>query len=161
MKKIITIITLIFILNSCSSVYILKASSTSPTYYHDLLTPCETPILFSQDESPIVPINDEESFILFAQSVNGGENYQNKMIILENDLNLEGYDWESIGKAEFPFRGIFEGNHHRIKIGKNSIPLFLFANGAEIHNVTLVGDHISSLIKNAINVTTSNCSINT
>lgn len=47
--------------------------------------------------------------------VNGGKNFANQYFLLEADLDLNGLPWTPIGFYGTPFRGILDGNGHRVK----------------------------------------------
>lgn len=105
----------------------------------------------------------------FADDVNNGNTYEDKYIILQNDIDLseicgedingEEISWEPIGSEENPFNGIFDGNGHTISgLYINSkfeyTGLFGYAGDeAEIKNLTVCGS------VNAQSDTDNSCSV--
>lgn len=124
----------------------------------DLFSICDSPILFSIGcSSKVASIRNEFEFKIFSDNVNSGFNYEGKMVILENDLNLENFKWDSIGNKNNPFKGFFEGNHYKITLGNSNKPLFAYAENAGIYDIKLIGKN-PILISNSYNVITENCS---
>lgn len=123
----------------------------------DLLSPCDSPILFSPDiyQNLMEIIRNEEDFIKFANAVNSGYDYKNKMVILEADLDLESFNWIPIGNLNCPFNGLFEGNQHKINLGPEINCLFAYAKDAEIYNVNLIGSQ--TILLKSDNVRFENC----
>ena len=68
-----------------------------------------------KDITKVETISNEESFKNFRDSVNGGENFENTLVKLSSDLDLSGDTWTPIGTAEHPFKGVFNGNGHKIE----------------------------------------------
>lgn len=61
-------------------------------------------------------VGDVTSLNLFASMVNGGYDFTNTPVYLDNDINMAGYDFTPIGDyPNYPFKGTFNGNFHRIK----------------------------------------------
>lgn len=92
-------------------------------------------------------------------------------IILGADIDLEGAGWESLGSAEKPFTGVFDGNGHTIskfvinKPGEDNVGFFRVTDGAVIKNLILADGQVvganktGALIGWAKNTTVSGCSI--
>ena len=65
-----------------------------------------------------VYINSEEELVAFSESVNSGETYTGKHVILQNDLDMSGVgEFRPIGIWESGnyFYGVFDGNGHAIR----------------------------------------------
>ena len=61
----------------------------------------------------------EEELIEFAKRVNAGESFEQKVVVLKKDMNLENINWEPIGyytseEDYIAFKGIFDGENHTI-----------------------------------------------
>ena len=65
------------------------------------------------DETKVV-IKTKEDLINFADAVNTGTDYSDKVVILDNDIDLTGVDWTPIGTTTNDFRGVFDGQGHKI-----------------------------------------------
>lgn len=80
----------------------------------------------------VTPINSLSDFKKFEKSIADGTTYTNEKIVLNVDLDLSKYDYESVwqdSNYKKEFCGIFEGNNHTIKN-------FSFTNSLE-HRVAL------------------------
>lgn len=77
------------------------------------------------DEENIIEINNAEELKQFRDDVNSGNTYEGKVVILKNDINLNGENWIPIGnypventtpddETNKPFKGTFDGNGHKI-----------------------------------------------
>ena len=123
---------------------------------------------FSQGEgtkdSPYV-ISSSDKLVQFAETVDEGETYAGKYIVLGSDMDISGVsNWNPIGE-ETPgsaniFAGNFDGKGHKIAgmtlKGKytDAADLGLFsglAEGAAVSNVKITGSLISVKSSNAIN----------
>ena len=62
----------------------------------------------------IKEISSVEEFGEFRNEVNEGNNFENTLIKLTEDIDLNNEKWTPIGKEVCPFSGIFEGNNHKI-----------------------------------------------
>ena len=101
----------------------------------------------------IIEIGTEEELQAFRDDVNSGNSYEGKVILLTNDMDLGGEEWEPIGlypmesstpadETNKPFKGIFNGNGNEIDgISINSTDkvqgLFGLVDNGKIINVTL------------------------
>ncbi|MBQ3471372.1 MAG: hypothetical protein IJH17_03240, partial [Clostridia bacterium] len=76
------------------------------------------PMLKSLDEG--IAIKTGEDFVEIYENVKKGNRYTNVYIYLENDIDLDGYDWLPIGSysvdenGRMPFCGNFNGNGYTI-----------------------------------------------
>lgn len=59
-------------------------------------------------------INTAAELAYFAKSVNGGQWYDGKYIILKNNINLNNQEWIPIGNDRNSFRGNFDGGNHTV-----------------------------------------------
>ena len=59
-------------------------------------------------------ISDADGLRSFRDSVNSGNDFAGKTIILAADIDLAGEDWVPIGTDETPFAGKFNGGNHTI-----------------------------------------------
>lgn len=90
-------------------------------------------------------ITTAEQFIAFRDNVNKGNKYLGKIVILNNDIDLNNIEWIPINK----FGGIFDGEGHtiynlKISSGDNNVGLFgdQWQVKTEIRNFTLDGVNI-------------------
>lgn len=107
----------------------------------------------------IVEIGSKEELESFRDNVNNGNNYEGKVVLLTNDINLDE-DWIPIGRYDSnssnpddsinkSFRGIFDGKFHKINgITINSTEkakgLFALVKGGTIKNIGIESGNISS-----------------
>ena len=112
-----------------------------------------------KDIKKVETISDKEGFDDFRKKVNSGEDYNNTLIKLYNDIDLQNEDWTPIGTANYPFNGVFNGNGYKIKnlkLGetegdykgledKNYIGLFGFNEGI-IKNIGIESGKIDELV---------------
>ena len=113
-----------------------------------------------------VYIYTKEDLEKFRDSVDNGNNYEGKTVMLMNDIDLGGDEndertwWNPIGYNnsfvpnsssvnEKSFSGIFEGNNHviegiyfKVENGKESVGFFSCINNATISNLTVSGEII-------------------
>ena len=68
-----------------------------------------------KDITEVKKITNIEDFKEFRESVNNGEDFNNTLIKLSSDLDLENEEWTPIGTAAHPFTGVFNGNGYKIK----------------------------------------------
>ena len=77
------------------------------------------------NEENMIEINNLELLKQFRDDVNNGNTYEGKVVILNNDINLNGENWIPIGnypventtpddETNKPFKGTFDGNGHKI-----------------------------------------------
>lgn len=118
-------------------------------------------------------ISNEEELIQFAAYVNDGKNTEGVSFVLteayvegqesEGGFNLSnGSGFASVGAAEHPFRGCFDGSN--LPIENLATSLFGFLDGARISAVAVginIADadetSIGAIIANAVNSTVENC----
>lgn len=68
----------------------------------------------------ILHITNYNELYDFAVRVNGGEDFEDYIVYLDNDIEMDVEDWIVIGRPggretpSYPFKGIFEGNNHTI-----------------------------------------------
>ena len=87
--------------------YIIKIN-TNQLYYIDNYGK----IINSND---ITTINSVDELKLFRDNVNKGNDYENKVIYLSNNIELDNdEEWTPIGNENNGFKGIFEGGSHTI-----------------------------------------------
>ncbi|MBE6982772.1 MAG: hypothetical protein E7435_00575 [Ruminococcaceae bacterium] len=78
-----------------------------------------------------------------AETVNGGNTFAGKTVVLEKDLDLAGMEWTPIGTSSNAFKGTFDGSgktisNLKINGGSNSnIGLFGVTQNGEIKNLTV------------------------
>ena len=94
-------------------------------------------------------IETTDHWLALADSVNSGNDYQDKHFFLNNDLDFEGINFNPIGGAWLDgdytsFDGTFDGGNHRIlnvQVGGNRhIGLFGYLRRATVKNLTLGGN---------------------
>ena len=109
-----------------------------------------------------VYIYTKEDLEKFRDSVDNGNNYKGKTVMLMNDINLGGDEndestwWNPIGyssqdasETKRPFSGVFEGNNYiiegiynKVEEGTQTVGFFSYIYGATINNLTISGDII-------------------
>ena len=87
-----------------------------------------------------VEIGNVAQLIGFAQSVNAGDSYAGKTVVLTADIDLNNVEWTPIGNWDNAFNGTFDGNG---KVIKN-----LYINDAEGEGVGFFGVIEKATIKN-------------
>ena len=109
-----------------------------------------------------VYIYTKEDLEKFRDSVDNGNNYKGKTVMLMNDIDLGGDEndestwWNPIGyssqdasETKRPFSGVFEGNNYiiegiynKVEEGTQTVGFFSHIYGATINNLTISGDII-------------------
>lgn len=109
-------------------------------------------------------IRTEEELILFAAYVNEGKNTEGVTFTLLESFELTGTGFASVGTAENPFKGIFNGGD--LAIGNLSMPLFGYIENATVSSVGVgLGmadvdeNSIGAIAANAVNATIENCTV--
>lgn len=130
------------------------------------------------DVRKTVYINSAEALVNFADDVNkNGKNFNGKTVVLTNDIDLAGIDWEPIGQTgATQFVGTFDGQNHTIynltvdssaETGENySSGLFGWVEGkvviknVKIDGASVIGNHnVSALIGYTYSAQVSNCQV--
>ena len=97
------------------------------------------PYLVNWERAAYLTINSTEDWNAFAESVNNGNTYARKTVLLGADINVS----TMVGTAEHPFSGIFEGAAKtltfNISNGGDGAAPFRYINGATIRNVRASG----------------------
>ena len=97
------------------------------------------PYLVNWGKAAYLTINSEEDWNAFAESVNNGNTYARKTVLLGADINVS----TMVGTAEHPFCGIFEGAAKKLNLnisnGGDGAAPFRYINGATIRNVQTYG----------------------
>ena len=110
------------------------------------------------DSSNMLKISTAEELKAFRDDVNSGNTYEGKVVLLTNDINLEGEEWEPIGyyppenvdapdaENNKPFKGIFDGcgyeiDNFTIDTTDKVQGLFGLVNNAKIANLG-VGENV-------------------
>lgn len=87
------------------------------------------------EESPYL-ISSGADLAYLSSSVNGGNNYSGKYIVLTKNVNMNFKTWTSIGKtSDKVFSGIFDGKNFAIENVTNAF--IEYASGATVKNLTL------------------------
>ena len=68
--------------------------------------------LFVEAQNKIINIGTAEEFRSFAQSVNEGNDYEGRNIVLTSNIDLGDEDWTPIGSSSKQFKGTFDGKGH-------------------------------------------------
>lgn len=96
-------------------------------------------------ESPYL-INNIDDLKRFRDDVNNGNDYSNKCVRLENDINLESEEWTPIGYNGKIFNGCFDGNDKTVS---NLVITKTLENKAENNGIGFFGKTIeNAVIKN-------------
>lgn len=96
--------------------------------------------LWYNEEKSVFKINNAEELAGLAKLVNTGNDFKNKVILLNSDVDLGGHAWTPIGTSgkgvsknnEYYFSGVFNGQGHQI----NNLHI--------VAEHTKIGEHISS-----------------
>lgn len=117
--------------------YIIKIN-TNQLYYIDNYGK----IINSND---ITTINSVDELKLFRDNVNKGNDYENKVIYLSNNIELDNdEEWTPIGNENNGFKGIFEGGSHTISNiyidGDNDYRGLFGMNSGTIKNLSVSGN---------------------
>lgn len=110
------------------------------------------------EQTPDLAIGSKEELIEFANRVNGGETFEDKLVVLTADIDLENMAWTPIGYDSYgtspenavSFNGTFDGRGHTISnltdsgyvptittYGEYGFGLFGYAYGANFKNINL------------------------
>lgn len=100
-------------------------------------------------------ISNKDELIAFEQAVNTGKTYAGKLVVLENDIDLDGVEWKPIGNVtSYPgitFSGTFDGKNHIISNMTTSDNLpnhatagFFGSSNGTIKNLTLKDIKVTS-----------------
>lgn len=95
------------------------------------------------EETNTVEIANVSQFIAFAQSVNAGNNYKGKTVVLTADIDLNNVAWTPIASESNPFKGVFDGGNHTIsnlyinEPDADCVALFGFIDTTTIKNFTI------------------------
>lgn len=106
--------------------------------------------LVTDEETKTVTISTAAELALFAQEVNGGNNFRGWTVLLTDDINLDNQEWEPIGPnadAANKFAGTFDGQY-------NTIYNLSVNQGAAYHAAGLFGA-LNGTVKN-LNVENAN-----
>ena len=107
-------------------------------------------------EQEITCITSLAELKAFRDSVNNGNNYNGEVVMLMNDIDMEGSEsnsstwWVPIGNdSSKAFKGTFDGNNHKLtnmyvstyyeNIGNGQVGFFGYIENAEIRNVEIGG----------------------
>ncbi len=122
-------------------------------------------------------ISNAAQMFAFADTVNRGNAFVGKTVVLANDIDLENKPWTPIGNVNAYFSGTFDGNDKTIKnlsidntdLGANSATaLFGWAYTASsgttiknltVSNATVKGYHDVAVIAGYLNGTIDNCRV--
>ena len=123
------------------------------------------------DSRSVIPINNAEELLQFAQSVNSGLSYKNKTVKLMNDVDFEiesgvanhglmtlaatnATAWTPIGTKAAPFEGTFDGNGKtisNISCDSSDYSGFVgYLKGGVVKNVTLENVTVSGQVVGAV-----------
>ncbi len=110
-----------------------------------------SPSMWSDDVAPITPegifyyVSSPQQLAWVAQQVNSGTNdFEDKVVQLQSDIDLSGAWWVPIGNGSSKFDGTFEGSNFTIsnlfiiESTDNHVGLFGYVNySGRVHNVNL------------------------
>ncbi len=149
----------------CEISYIVEAVQGNALSWDGTIGTMQEP-----DSDGIYHIKNASELAAFAKSVNDGNNYLNKKVVLDNYIDLSNIEWTPIGKSETPFKGTFDGNNFvisnlKITSGEN-VGLFghitlgpdNYIPGIQnltLNNVNIKADNSGAFVGNA-NTTTRN-----
>ncbi|WP_143088324.1 hypothetical protein, partial [Acetitomaculum ruminis] len=74
---------------------------------------------FAPDAEGVYHINSLEDWDAFFETLGTGENFEGKMVCLEDDLNIKAKTYENYAKLFF--RGIFDGKGHKITYSNDTM----------------------------------------
>ena len=100
------------------------------------------------EEAPYL-ISSGADLAYLASSVNGGNNYSGKYIVLTKNVNMNFKAWTPIGKAaSTPFAGIFDGKNQTISNlnvqGSTLLGMFGVLSAATVKNITVGGTVVAT-----------------
>ena len=68
-----------------------------------------------KDIKEIQKVSSKEEFTKFRDEVNNGDkSFENTLVKLYCDIDLQDGEWTPIGTTDHPFNGVFNGNGHKI-----------------------------------------------
>ena len=96
----------------------------------------------SSAASAIYSIYNFNDFKQFRDSVNGGNNYDNKTINLYANINMNNESWDPIGSSQHRFAGTFNGNNNTIYNYAGGGGVFgMIVTDATIKNLTVIANN--------------------
>lgn len=116
-------------------------------------------------------INNLEDLKAFRDSVNAGETYAGKTVVLNTSINLNNEAWTPIGTKAAQFKGTFDGQNNTISnlyINDGDLEyagLFGYASSAKINNVKINNvdiyaySHVGSVVGSLYTGSASNCHV--
>lgn len=86
-------------------------------------------------------LSTAEQLLGLSKLISDGNQFEDKIILLSSDINLENISWIPIGTPDMPFCGQFDGELHKVTInevsGTEYAGLFGYAKNATIKNVSV------------------------
>lgn len=126
------------------------------------------PVLVWQVPVPDLVIGSYEELKAFADAVNGGDDYADKLVRLDVNVELGGESnpWTPIGTSSDPFRGTFDGNYHVVSglyiASGSSVGFFGCINGGTVKNLVVDGSvtgsgNVAAVVGKLTGGTLENC----
>lgn len=149
----------------CEISYIVEAVQGNALVWDGTIGTMQEP-----DNDGVYHIKNASELAAFAKSVNEGNNYLNKKVVLDDDIELSNIEWTPIGNSTAPFKGTFDGNNFiinnlKISSGENVGLFGHITLGPEnykpgiqnltLNNVSIKADNSGAFVGNA-NTTTRN-----
>ncbi len=126
------------------------------------------------EEGNTLTIYDRYGMQAFAKSVNSGNNYAGKTVVLGDDIDLNNINWTPVGTLTNMFKGTFDGNGKTVsnlyvnRPDDGGVGLFGYVTQATIKNLTVENANVTGYQEVAAIVaggtyetfTVSNCHVN-
>ncbi len=99
-----------------------------------------------------IEISNLEDLKTFRDTVNNGRDFSGQTIKLTNDIDLNGENWTPIGKSGNSFKGVFDGQKHKIEnlniseLGMSDVGFFGFTQNGEVKNFTINNANIKGYL---------------
>ena len=105
----------------------------------------------TMDTTGAFVITTLEQFVEFGKTVNAGNTYNGKTVLLGADIDLSGMEWTPIGTSANSFHGTFDGQGHTVKnlvvTGNNNYAgLFGFTKTGAVKNLTIENAKVSGRV---------------
>ncbi len=87
---------------------------SEPTSGNLVIDGCSNKIIQDSEDVNVYYITTPDALFDFAKSVNEGNTYSGKTIVLTQNIDLNNKEWTPIGTSTNPFKGSFDGNEQTI-----------------------------------------------
>ena len=114
-----------------------------------------TDVTMNESNMGVIAIYTYNELVAFANSVNNGNSYAGKTVVLGADIDLMNAEWTPIGTSSNPFKGTFDGNGKTVSnlvvTGyKSDVGFFGYTTDGEVKNLTIKNATVSGRLDVAV-----------